>query len=784
MSQTTRKRFRKNVLAGCISAAAIQGAVSSAAFAQESQERVVEEVVVISAQRKDADIMDVPISVTNYTSEQMDIQGIRQIEDISRLTPSLVFTRQAGSSGSNSTDINIRGISSNVGSATTAIYIDDTPIQIRNIGYWGGNPYPRIFDLERVEVLRGPQGTQFGASAMGGAVRFITPQPEFGDPSLYARAQVSFTDHGDESYEAGIAGGMQLSDTVAVRGSIYHNQIGGYIDQVEAVNENRGGRVLKKDINSEEVTAIKLAATWRASDALTITPSLYYQKVEGDSRDEYWENYTDSTDNDYRTGVQSLEPMADKFLLPSLMVQYDFETFELISNTSYFDREQDDTINYLRYQSFLRSGDTFGDYSNKVENNSDTVMNNSQKNFVQEIRLQSYNDDSMFDWAAGFYYSKTEQTQEQAFGSGRTPGSDFPSWNGSGFDYYPQVDGKYSLYQELEVEDEQTAVFASVDWKASAALVFTAAARLSQNKFDYWDMKDGPLNSGTRSVVTADQKETAFTPKVGVTWTPDDENMFYSTLSKGYRPGGAQPNVNTEFCGADLAALGLSGAPSAYDEDSLWAYEVGSKNDLFNGALKMDLNLYYIEWSDIQQEVDLPTCSLSFIGNLSDVTGKGVDASFSFSPLASLEMGFAVGYNDTTYDDDVYAGNGVLLKSAGQRLSGPRWSGNAFLQYEMMVMEYEGYFRMDYDFTRDNLAAGGRSGTFGYDPDLDALPGTNFLSMRVGARLNGADVSLFVDNVTNSDDKLARGHDGSGAGLYYVESYRPMTLGITATYRY
>ena len=322
MSQTTRKRFRKNVLAGCISAAAIQGALSSAAFAQESQERVVEEVVVISAQRKDADIMDVPISVTNYTSEQMDIQGIRQIEDISRLTPSLVFTRQAGSSGSNSTDINIRGISSNVGSATTAIYIDDTPIQIRNIGYWGGNPYPRIFDLERVEVLRGPQGTQFGASAMGGAVRFITPQPEFGDPSLYARAQVSFTDHGDESYEAGIAGGMQLSDTVAVRGSIYHNQIGGYIDQVEAVNENRGGRVLKKDINSEEVTAIKLAATWRASDALTITPSLYYQKVEGDSRDEYWENYTDSTDNDYRTGVQSLEPMADKFLLPSLMVQY------------------------------------------------------------------------------------------------------------------------------------------------------------------------------------------------------------------------------------------------------------------------------------------------------------------------------------------------------------------------------------------------------------------------------------------------------------------------------
>lgn len=191
--------------------------------------------IVVTAQRRAENILKVPISITSFSPEQIDKQGIRQIEDLSRLAPSLVFSRTAGVSGNNGTNISIRGIASDVGSATTAIYVDDTPIQIRSIGYFSGNPYPRVFDLERVEVLRGPQGTLFGASAEGGAVRFITPQPSFTKFGVYGRAELSSTENGAPSYEAGIAIGGPVSDTLAVRASAWYRHDGGYIDRINQI---------------------------------------------------------------------------------------------------------------------------------------------------------------------------------------------------------------------------------------------------------------------------------------------------------------------------------------------------------------------------------------------------------------------------------------------------------------------------------------------------------------------------------------------------------------------
>ncbi len=179
--------------------------------------------VVVTATRREESLSRVSVSVSAFTAEKMDTIGVKSIQDVARFTPGLTF-------GSNQTnDISIRGVSSNAGAGTTGIYIDDTPIQIRSLGGFNNDDaLPAIFDLERVEVLRGPQGTLFGAGSEGGTVRYITPQPSLVKYSSYARTELSFTKYGQANYEAGIAGGGPLvQDKLGFRASAWYRGDGG-----------------------------------------------------------------------------------------------------------------------------------------------------------------------------------------------------------------------------------------------------------------------------------------------------------------------------------------------------------------------------------------------------------------------------------------------------------------------------------------------------------------------------------------------------------------------------
>lgn len=727
--------------------------------------------IVVTAQRRAENIMKVPISITSFTPDQIDKQGIRQIEDLSRLAPSLVFTRTAGVSGNNGTNIAIRGIASDVGSATTAIYVDDTPIQIRSIGYFSGNPYPRVFDLERVEVLRGPQGTLFGASAEGGAVRFITPQPSFTKFDIYGRAELSTTENGAPSYEAGIAVGGPVSETLAVRASAWYRRDGGYVDRINPAT----GATVAKDINSQNTYADKIALTWKPIDELTITPSLYYQKIESKGRNQFWEGYGDQNKQNYKTGIANAEPANDTFFMPALKAQYDFGKISLISNTSYFDRSQDQVLDYSTFLSTLRTGNPFGAYGNKDVTNGTATQTMGQKNFTQEVRLQSFEPDQLIDWTVGVYYSKAKQRFQNLSGSGRIPGV-----ISSG---YPQYLGRYNLFDNIQSSDEQIAGFASVDIKPMNGLKITLGGRVTQNKFAFTEVRDGPTNSGTRTTFTAGQKQTAFTPKVGVSYELDGNNLLYASASKGFRPGGAQAPVDPTFCAKDLGTLGLTGSPREFKSDSLWSFEGGTKNKLFGGKLLLDVNAYYVKWKNIQQSIRLPTCSFSFIGNLGSATAKGTDISISATPVRGLTIGANIGYNDTTFDSDVFGGNGLLLKQAGDRIGGPQWTGSVFAQGKFPISaSAKGYGRVDYTFSSKGIVANPKD--FGYDVGLPGLGATDYLTLRAGVELGGIDVSAFVNNVTNSNDPLSRSHDAIGGPLYYVETYRPRTFGMTALFHY
>src|SRR5271155_3654474 len=196
------------------------------------------EEIVVTAQRREQRLQDVPMSITTFSQEKLDQQGLRNIDDLTRLSPGVSFLRNGMSSSGNyndeDSDISIRGIDSTAGASTTGIYIDDTPIQTRHLQFGTVNPYPALFDLERVEVLKGPQGTLFGAGSEGGTVRFITPEPSLTTYSGYARAEYGKIDGGGNSYEAGAAfGGPIIDGVLGFRISASFREDGGWVNRVD-----------------------------------------------------------------------------------------------------------------------------------------------------------------------------------------------------------------------------------------------------------------------------------------------------------------------------------------------------------------------------------------------------------------------------------------------------------------------------------------------------------------------------------------------------------------------
>lgn len=753
-------RFKMLLMAG-----AVAGVTPLAAYAQTAPE-----VVVVTAQKRSENIQNVPISIVSLSTTLMDQEGVRTIDDISRLAPSLHFARTAGVAGNNGANISIRGIASDVGAATTAIYIDDTPIQIRSVGYFSGNPYPRIFDLDRVEVLRGPQGTLFGAGAEGGAVRFITPQPTFGPMKAYVRAEAGTTENGSPSGEVGAALGSKITDTLAFRGSVWLRRDGGYVDQVIPQTTT----VVQKDINSQDTATARLAVTWKPISKLTLTPSIYFQRVKSGGRDQLWEQSSNLAGHNYAAAPTTSEPDEDRFFQSSLHAQYDVtDKISLVSNTSTFDRNDDKVVNYIAYQSFLRTGSEFGSFANKDPTNSNTYLHTGQKNLVQELRAQSYAPDNMFDWTVGLYYAETKQNFQNLTGSGRLPGV-----ISSGF---PQYLGRFNLLEIVAAQDDQAAAFASVDWKITSKLKATVGARYTRIQFGFSDLRNGPVNSGAQSLALANVTNYAFTPRFALQYNFDAHNMVYASASQGFRPGGAQLPVDPNFCAADLATLNIKASPTGYNSDSLWSYELGSKNTM--GGVVLSADAYYVQWKNIQQAIRLPTCSFSYVDNLGSATGKGIDFQASYRPMDWLQVGVSLGYNHTTLDQTIKGGKGLILRTAGDKIGGPEWTGSLYGQGDWPVQtNVDGYLRADYTF--QSVGVGVNSLDFGYDPGLPPLPASDYLALRLGVKFKSYDVSAFVNNVTDSNAPITRSDDGIGSKVYYRETYRPRTIGVTATYRY
>lgn len=791
--------------------------------------------IVVTATRRTERLQDVPISVTAFSQEKLDSQGLRSIDDLTRLSPGVAFQRNGTGSSANyndeNSDISIRGIDSAAGTSTTGIYVDDTPVQSRHIGFGAVNVFPALFDLDRVEVLRGPQGTLFGAGAEGGAVRFITPQPDLNKDSGYLRSEIGSTRSGATSYEMGAAlGGPIIDDVLGFRISASYRRDGGWVDRASyTLTPNPGNpllptpvfnRVTESDANWQETVTFRAVLKWAVNDALTISPSFYYQQLHINDTASYWVGLSSPSSDTFYNGNQLTNPSSDPFGLAAIKVDWDLGFAELTSNTSYFERHQHSTSDYSQYlrATYALFGLLPTIYPQAGDAGYATFQDN-QRNFYEEIRLASSDTASRFVWNTGLFYSHlNENIPENIYDAtlnAQTGGiacSALPCPNGQ--IYYGPIN---------RVIDKQIALFGEVTFKFTDTLKATAGLRVSKVDFTGSTYQGGPFLGTPNSGTTASSSEKPVTPKAVVSWQPNRENLFYLSASKGFRVGGVNVSVGT-ICGTDLATLGLPigpdgmrHAPTGFSSDSLWSYEIGGKNTFWDHRLQIDSSLFLINWKNIQQNVYLPSCGEQFTANLGQVQSRGGDIDVQFRPIDSLTLGLTVAYTDARFTKSSCAGalqydaravrpDGTLgactgivngapqqapqIVSEGNRLVGSPWT--IIAAAEKSFGEWNGhtpYVRADYQFTNAQTALlpGQSDRNALFDTTVPGLPQTKNLQLRAGFRWSGYDVSFFAQNVLDQNPALFKSRDianNATDNLYFARGVRPRTVGVTATYRY
>jgi iron complex outermembrane recepter protein len=755
------------------------------------------EEIVVTATRRAERLQDIPVSATAFTQEKLDVQGLRSIDDLTRLTPGVTFQRDGTTSAGNfndeDSDINIRGVDSTAGTSTVGIYIDDTPIQGRHITFTSFNAFPALFDLERVEVLRGPQGTLFGAGSEGGTVRFIQPSPDLHADSMYVRSELATTHNGDQTYELGAAvGGPIIDDRLGFRLSASFREDGGWANHVNYSNQ----AVTYSNSNYQDTVVVRGALKWALTDALSITPSVYYQELRLGDTSAYWPSLSNPSSSNFENGNAQRNTSSDPFYLAAIKIDWDAGFAHLTSNTSFYSRNQHSISDYTQFDRAL-FGLTLPPPPGDVGTSHDA---DNQNNFYQEFRLQSVDRAATVVWTTGLFYSHlNENTTETVFDPSLD--NEYNAAYGVPFctPQAPCPNGEILVQPLARIIDTQYALFGDATFKISSSWKLTAGVRASHIKYSGDLVYYGPFLSPTSGpltplVSTGSNSENPITPKAVVAYQPDPGNLFYASAAKGYRPGGTNGALSS-ICGPNLVSIGLTAAPEIYAADSLWSYELGAKNSLLGGRMQINASAFVIDWNNIQQAVYLPGCGQNFVENLGKVRSVGGEVEVQTRPVEALLFDLSVAHVDAKYTRTICAGTSACtgagataqpIVTQGDRLPGAPWTFLASAEYGFPAIENrKPYLRIDYQYTTAQTALqpiqNPNNGVS--DPTYTGLPETKNLSLRAGLRWGGIDLSLFARNLTDSHPVLSHTRDTTFSDLFYDHTIRPRTIGITATYR-
>ncbi len=713
------------------------------------------EAIVVTAERRSENIQTVPVAVTALSGETLAKFDDESFGDYAHLIPNLSFGTGGDFGVTNGRSVAIRGIAGGTfreGLATTSFYIDDTPVP--------QSLDPHVLDLERVEVLRGPQGTLFGSSAMGGTVRIITKAADATAVSGFVDAQAFDIHFGGVGYD--VSGGANLpliSDELALKMAVFSEYRPGIYTREYGIATTPGFTVpASQPVSSESHSGadqeyggiVALLYTPAAAPGLTVQPMVIYQ-------------------NERTNGM----PLSD--FSPSDLVQVrPLDVAEsTVDNWSFAAL----TVKYRQdYGTFIASSSTFHEVAHDNEDGTEPIVTQFGQNYLFPPLSSTY--------AAApspTYIDYTQGTEEVRFESSfagplqAIVGGYYnhgTTRNGESITD-PDVDyeGEFAFINQQSQANNEVAAFADLAYKPIAPLELSAGVRYSRLHFLYFNYSNGWANGGESSTVET-HDEHPVTPRYAIKYQIDPNAMIYASAAKGFRNGGANPAAADVYCATNA---------SEFKSDSLWSYELGAKNTLFDGRINTRLAVYRIDWNDLQQRV-LLTCGYSVTENAGSATSTGGEFEADIAPLRGLDLSVSLGY-DNAKITSVPGGAAGFIN--GQSLSGiPKVTASLLGQYSVPTSFGSAFLRSQYSFT-------GSSFSYTVVPSQEGgreRASYSLVDLHAGGVTGPWETSLFVKNLfdvrANLGDELSETAELTNPPRPRWLIAQPRTIGLEVKWRF
>jgi outer membrane receptor protein involved in Fe transport len=708
-----------------------------------------EEVVVTATKRGETPLQDTAMSISAIGQQTIEYLGADELLDYLLLVPNVSFTLATSTGGRDDTrpgrHVTIRGIDSGPdGVPTTAFYIDDTPIALMD---------PRLFDINRVEVLRGPQGTLYGANSMGGTVRIVTNKPRFDRLEYQTDVTGAYMPEGEPSFYANAMINLPLAENVALRAVGVYRKEGGFIDNVgvEGVPDF-SEMTTESDVNDEQVEGARLALSWQANDALRITPSVYYQNISIDGTPQYEPDTGDLLFADRRVA----EEQENDFTLINLEVEYDFgRDITLFSSMAWFDTTT--TV----VDDFTKVWALFGLPADPFQS---SFVALSADRFTWETRLTgAFGDDA--NWLLGGFFLDEKFVYQQHVPIDNIDGCPAEICG-------VMLGPDDSWFTGIQTNnDQRLAIFGEVTWSLNDYWDITGGLRWFSSDADQRADFDGFFNGGP-STTTGESSETDVSPKLQVAYRPDEDNMIYGVISKGFRPGGPTDIVPPDLCGEDLANLGLSEPLSQFDADTLWNYEAGYKGTMAEGRVTLNAATFFMDWTDVQQSVRL-SCGFGFVGNVGSAESKGLELEMTAQLSDYFSIFAAAGYTDAEFtetSEEVGVTEGDRIRDSA------KFTGSLSGLYQKPISAAStGYIQALLQHSGNKVSQGLVTGA------SQTLPSITTFDLRLGLLRDSWELVLWGKNLTDERGQLQY-WDYQPAALDHINVMRPRTFGVTFRY--
>jgi iron complex outermembrane receptor protein len=705
---------------------------SPQAMAAPDEDAAMVDEVIVTASKREERLKDVPSSVTALGGASLLRQNAVKFEDYAARVPGLTVQNVSIAGGLN--QITLRGITTGFGGTpTVGLYVDDTPFGASaGVGSSSSAPDLDPADLERVEVLRGPQGTLYGAGAMGGLIKFVTRDPSTAGFSGRLQADALTTDGGGDGWALRGSANLPLSENLAMRISGYTREDPGFVD--DPVHG-------ETDVNANRFSGARMSLLWTPSDATKVRLSALIQHQENDGSATVdidsvtFKPLLPDLQQSHAPGTDTLDTTMKLY---GLRVTHDFGWAELLSVSSWSENTLDTRVDFS--PSF--GGLLFALFG--AENAGATIHTvNKLTKFTQEFRLTSPSANRLF-WQAGLLYTDEKVDAIQSIDPvDATTGAHLvlPTVYEGGVDF---------TFREA-------AAFGTLGYKFTDQFDISVGGRVSRNDQHSIETGSGVLAGAGGS---AKSHDTSFTFLVTPRYRVNEDLMVYGRIASGYRPGG--PN------------LSVAGADPSVGPDTLVNYEVGVKADLFEKAVSLELSAFLIDWKDIQV-LQLTADGLGYQGNAAKARSRGVEASALYRPFRGLQIAGNVTYLDAYLTQALTAPLSLVGRDGEQLPSAPRWAGSLSVDYDFQLGgDWSGFVGASWRYTGDRK--GDFRSIFAPSRPRAELEAYDAIDLRAGVKYRQWALSAYAKNIADERGYIAAFPQGN---VTSVSLTQPRTFGLT-----